>query len=907
MLTFAYYLLKVIICSGLLFSYYYFALRNKRFHQYNRFYLLSVLIISWIIPIAKIQYWNETNQNEQPVAIKLLTVVSTSDAFVEASAKSTEVYWNLDNIATLGFALISTTFLVWLLIGLVRIARLIKANPKQSWNNIHFVSTTAKGSPFSFFKYIFWNKNIDPETAYGKHILQHELTHVAEKHSVDKLFVNILLVIGWVNPFLWLIRKELNMIHEFIADRKAINDGDTSAFAAMLLRSTYPEHDFALTNSFFHSPIKRRLSMLTTSKKPRYSYIRRLMVLPLTCFVFVFFAFQAKEKSANNFDNTFDKTYTVVIDAGHGGADGGAESKDGLKEKDITLSLAKAIKELNSNSNIKIILSREGDETLTPQQRSALIEQNNADLFISLHVNNIALYSKNKQLRGAEINIPNANSPFLNQSSALSSLLSENLETVYKQKPVIRQREQKIWVIDENKICPSLLVELGYLSNVNDMALLRSKDSRKQLAGAVLKTIEEYFASKENNTDLIEAQRPEDAQQLGSIKAKDSEKKIAVEEKTGNKTMVAPEDDTIEVRASSIKITGVNGKDGKQNKPMVILDGGEPMDWKEFELQNIKPERIKTINVIKGENAKKKYGERGANGVVEVFTSTNLNGQLGKTDLKEVVVQGYPLPRKSTTNEESNFPRVFTRVENPPFYPKGMVAFAHFIERNIQYPKEAIANKAEGAVTIQFIVDENGKLSSFKKLSDKGFGLEDEAIRLLKISGDWNAGAQNGQKVPVRIEQQIIFNLPGKRNEGEDNTITGIWRGEGKNLQWPVDNPKVAVHYGKYTIPGTKITGKSDGIYISTEVGANVKAASNGRISSIFDLGEEVGITINHGYYFTTYSHLSSANVYNGQQVKAGTVLGFVAANNQGKGELLFMVTNNKAQFFDPEKMLVTR
>ena len=63
---------------------------------------------------------------------------------------------------------------------------------------------------------------------------------------------------------------------------------------------------------------------------------------------------------------------------------------------------------------------------------------------------------------------------------------------------------------------------------------------------------------------------------------------------------------------------------------------------------------------------------------------------------------------------------------------------------------------------IQFLVNEEGKLSNFKKLSSKGHGLEEEAIRLLKNSGDWNPGIQNGHKVVVQVQQQVIFRLPKK-------------------------------------------------------------------------------------------------------------------------------------------------
>jgi len=164
-------------------------------------------------------------------------------------------------------------------------------------DEVCFVFIDTPGTPFSFFKYIFWNREIDIESDTVKQMLKHELAHVHEKHSADKLFVSIMLVIGWYNPFLWLIRKELNMLHEFIADQKAVTDGDTNSFAMMLLKTTYPAQSFMLVNSFFHSPIKRRLLMLTTSNKARFSYLSRLIVLPLFLIVFALFAFKIKESN----------------------------------------------------------------------------------------------------------------------------------------------------------------------------------------------------------------------------------------------------------------------------------------------------------------------------------------------------------------------------------------------------------------------------------------------------------------------------------------------------------------------------------------------------------------------------------------------------------------------------------
>lgn len=318
MVLLAYYLLKVTLVSGLLFAWYLIALRNKRFHQYNRFYLLFVVALSLIIPLIKIQFWKETVQQEMPV-IRLLKVVARQDAFVQDSLRFAFVPWILNNMFLVNFSLISVTFLTLVIIGIMKIGILIRSNPNRSWNKVNFIFTEAKGTPFSFFKYIFWNKNIDLQTEEGKLILKHELIHVHEKHSADKLFIQFALIIAWLNPFFWLVRKELSMIHEFIADEKAVSDGDVNSFSAMLLKTAYPQHSFAtLTNSFFHSPIKRRLIMFTTSKNSRHSYLRRLMILPLLSFVIVLFVFKSKGQistSDNNTDKASKNKFEKVVTA----------------------------------------------------------------------------------------------------------------------------------------------------------------------------------------------------------------------------------------------------------------------------------------------------------------------------------------------------------------------------------------------------------------------------------------------------------------------------------------------------------------------------------------------------------------------------------------------------------------
>jgi hypothetical protein len=234
MTAFAEYLLKVMICSGVFTGYYWLALRNKLFHSWNRFYLLAAVVTSLLLPFVKISFTTEPQSDNLP-AYAILQTVTTNDVwFPEQTTVATKTFTK-EQISILLYTLVSIVLFAALLLTLLRIKKLITAYEHWKMKDLTFVDTDAKGTPFSFLHYIFWNREIDFDSAQGQQIFKHELIHVKEKHSVDKLFLQIVLIVFWINPFFWIIRKELTMIHEFIADRKSVKDSDASALAAMIL------------------------------------------------------------------------------------------------------------------------------------------------------------------------------------------------------------------------------------------------------------------------------------------------------------------------------------------------------------------------------------------------------------------------------------------------------------------------------------------------------------------------------------------------------------------------------------------------------------------------------------------------------------------------------------------------
>jgi TonB-dependent SusC/RagA subfamily outer membrane receptor len=307
MIAIAYYLLKVILCSGILFSYYHLVLRNKAFHQWNRFYLLGAVVVSLTVPLIKF-----TVEQTPDTAPFLFTTTQSADVFVlhiqKSSPSITAEQWIM-----IAYAVVSLGILMLLLRSLITIHKIIKQHQVHIIDNIRFVDTEVKGTPFSFLQYIFWNHAINLNTETGKQIFQHELVHVRERHTLDKLFLQIVLCLFWCNPFFWLVRRELTMIHEFIADKKAVKEYGTKAFAAMILQTVYPQHYNALTNSFFQSSIKRRIAMITKINNPRWSYIRRILALPLLTVTMLFFTLRTEAKRDQH-ANELKTDFVNVID-----------------------------------------------------------------------------------------------------------------------------------------------------------------------------------------------------------------------------------------------------------------------------------------------------------------------------------------------------------------------------------------------------------------------------------------------------------------------------------------------------------------------------------------------------------------------------------------------------------------
>ena len=276
------YFIKSFIASGILYAYYLLALRNKKFHSYNRFYLLAAMVTSLAVPFINFNWFNlNPSQNSPLIAVvNIINPAGTGNTF---HVTSSQLLFIVVTAISLVMLIILFTKVLW-------IYKIKRGYKLTRMNGFNLIETNLKQAPFSFLDNLFWKQSIAIDDENGKKIFKHELTHIREKHTYDKIFTQTAVCIFWMNPFYWFMQKELAMIHEFIADAKCVNEGDAEAFAMMLLQSHNEGRYLDPSHSFFHSPIKRRLIMITTSKKTPYSYIRRVLAIPLIATIVALFS-----------------------------------------------------------------------------------------------------------------------------------------------------------------------------------------------------------------------------------------------------------------------------------------------------------------------------------------------------------------------------------------------------------------------------------------------------------------------------------------------------------------------------------------------------------------------------------------------------------------------------------------
>ncbi len=249
-----FYLLQVILLQFVFLLFYYWFLRKETFFQWNRIYLIATSLLSFIIPLLRLG-WMTRNQEWTE---RLEPVIIGSNNLKTSLQQQVEMNYNQPLLWIYVTGLVFFTMLF--LVKLYKIFSLIQKHKTIKKSGYTMVLLSGEKEVFSFLHYIF----IDEQLFRNKDlpIIKHELVHLKEKHWLDLLFFELLKIVFWFNPLLWLYQREMQLLHEFIADKTVLRNRSLTDYFNQILQETFQVRKVSFVNQFYQPKLlKKRIMM----------------------------------------------------------------------------------------------------------------------------------------------------------------------------------------------------------------------------------------------------------------------------------------------------------------------------------------------------------------------------------------------------------------------------------------------------------------------------------------------------------------------------------------------------------------------------------------------------------------------------------------------------------------------
>lgn len=291
------YLLRSGICMMIFYTLYWLFLRKEKTFRFNRYYLLSSIVLSYAIPFVDLSnIFSRKVTAVLPGMVVQNLIIRENLIPIEAenavAAQAPIHGFNFADLIPYIYFAVLAFLLVRIILGMAKLYLMYKRGRGINMGDYTIVYTKDNIAPFSFFKYIFLNED-SVENKDLNQIIAHEYIHVKQNHSIDMLFVNVLASIQWFNPFIWLIKKSLRETHEFLADEKVIAQGfDSASYSELLIKQIAGVKAMDFANYFNHLLIKKRLMMLKKLKPGKLVLVRLITLVLITIIMVLAFSCQ---------------------------------------------------------------------------------------------------------------------------------------------------------------------------------------------------------------------------------------------------------------------------------------------------------------------------------------------------------------------------------------------------------------------------------------------------------------------------------------------------------------------------------------------------------------------------------------------------------------------------------------
>lgn len=276
-----YYIIQTMAFQLMFLIVYDVFLKRETFFKWNRLYLLLTPILSLVIPLIKIDKFSKVVPQEY--------IINLPEVFIGGTSTSEIPVTNLESVMIqplrisfwesgfyVGMCIVSLIFMY----KVISLYLLIHKNPRFRDNNFVIVELLKSAAAFSFFNYIFLGEQI--KASEKEAILKHEKVHVREKHSFDLLFFEILKIIFWFNPLVYMYQNRIQTLHEYIADAEALKFHDKKQYYQNLLSQVFETKNISFINPFFKkSLIKKRIIMLQKAKSKQTHLVKYALLIPM--------------------------------------------------------------------------------------------------------------------------------------------------------------------------------------------------------------------------------------------------------------------------------------------------------------------------------------------------------------------------------------------------------------------------------------------------------------------------------------------------------------------------------------------------------------------------------------------------------------------------------------------------
>ena len=270
---------KTAVALAVFYMFYRLLLSKETFHRFNRIVLLGTAALSFILPLCVITIKKVVTIPYSPAADINMANDMLENMTAAVAENMDQPVWPLILFGIFGVG--ALTVLIHTLVSVIKVKSMIASGEQRSLEDGHtLVITDTDTAPFSWMKYIVLSKE-DYESGYSQ-ILTHEKAHIALRHSWDILFVDMITALQWFNPAIWMLKSDLRAIHEFEADDAVLRSGaNVKEYQYLLIRKAVGKSGYSVANSFNHSTLKARITMMLNKKSSRLSAWKALYVIPL--------------------------------------------------------------------------------------------------------------------------------------------------------------------------------------------------------------------------------------------------------------------------------------------------------------------------------------------------------------------------------------------------------------------------------------------------------------------------------------------------------------------------------------------------------------------------------------------------------------------------------------------------